>query len=185
MKKNIERALFVIVIIAIVVLGYMRYTIETQKDVVESDRSDSSAATSTEEDSSTSTLQTDLEEANGEKEATVRVGGVVFQVEIADEPQEQARGLSEHTSLEERTGMLFVFDRMGDYPFWMKDMDFSIDMIWIDDSLEIVHIEEGVRPESYPTPYGSDSDAMYVLEIPARSVSQYAIEVGDRVQISI
>jgi hypothetical protein len=69
----------------------------------------------------------------------VNIEGVSYITEIADEPAERALGLSAHMSLEEGYAMLFVFDEMGRYPFWMKDMDFAIDMLWIDDMQRVVY----------------------------------------------
>lgn len=55
-----------------------------------------------------------------------------LRLEIADTDATRTRGLSGRPSLDERAGMLFVFPERGVYPFWMKEMRFPIDIVWID-----------------------------------------------------
>src|SRR3989338_4003843 len=61
-------------------------------------------------------------------------------VEIADEPHEQSLGLSGRKPLNDNQGMLFIFPQTGFYEFWMKDMEFSLDLIWIDENNNIIEI---------------------------------------------
>lgn len=73
--------------------------------------------------------------------------------------------------LAEDAGMLFVFERMRPFrSFWMKNTLIPLDMIWIDDSQRIVHIEEDVPPcevENCPTYSPGATESSYVLEINA------------------
>lgn len=69
---------------------------------------------------------------------SVTVDGQTFAVSVADTPSERSLGLSGKSALENDEGMLFVFRENGRYGFWMKDMKFSIDIVWIDENRRIV-----------------------------------------------
>lgn len=109
----------------------------------------------------------------------VTPGGGTVEVEVVATPQERSRGLSGRTELLEGHGMLFVFPRSGLYSFWMPDMNFAIDIIWIDERFEVVYIEEDIGPETYPESFISDVPARFVLEVNAGGVDKYDVEVGD------
>src|SRR5262245_59669655 len=59
------------------------------------------------------------------------INGQVCEVEIAQNDAQRAQGLSGSNPLADNTGMLFLFAKPGNYIFWMKDMRFPLDMIWI------------------------------------------------------
>lgn len=100
---------------------------------------------------------------------------------IADTPYKRSKGLSVVDELNEDEGMFFVFEQSGIYPFWMKDMQFPIDIIWVDESMRIVYIHEYVIPEDYPHSYNPKQEALYVLETPSGFVETYGIAIGDTV----
>lgn len=104
--------------------------------------------------------------------------------EVADTPEERGRGLGGHDPLSSGQGMWFVFDAPYPYSFWMKDMEFSIDIIWFDENLRIVHIERNVSPASYPETFTPESPAQYVLEVPAGFSSEHDLSVGESAEIS-
>jgi hypothetical protein len=110
----------------------------------------------------------------------VYVDGTAVHVTIADSPQEREQGLSGRAQLPPDEGLLFVFGEPGIYSFWMKDMLFSIDILWFSEERELIHIEEKVRPDSYPTQYAPEADSLYVLEVPAGFVEEYEINIGDQ-----
>lgn len=118
------------------------------------------------------------------QEPMVTIGDVDVVVSVARTKSERQLGLSGTESLAPLTGKLFIFERSERYGFWMKEMNYSIDMIWLDEEKRIVHIEEAVTPESYPYIYKPDAPAQYVLEVQAHFVTNYAIRVGDRVTFS-
>lgn len=107
--------------------------------------------------------------------------GAIFKTEISDTPALQRQGLSGRNSIGENQAMLFVFKENNYHSFWMKDMNFSIDMIWINESKQIVHIEKNVSPDSYPKTFQSPTLAKYVLEVQAGAVKKRGIKVGDSV----
>ena len=103
-----------------------------------------------------------------------------FNVEIVDTPAEREIGLMNRESLNEDAGMLFIFESMGYYPFWMKDTLIPLDMIWIDSSGKVVYVYENALPcESDPCEVMSPSgDALYVLEVNGGIASEKGIIVG-------
>ncbi|MFZ2523353.1 MAG: DUF192 domain-containing protein, partial [Minisyncoccia bacterium] len=109
----------------------------------------------------------------------VLLNGSVIQVEIADDAVVMAKGLSGHKPLGSSEGMLFIFGSPGDHGFWMKDMTFSIDIIWFDKNKKIIHIEKSLSPETYPKTYSSKSDSLYVLELMAGTSDKLGLKIGD------
>lgn len=101
------------------------------------------------------------------------------QVELALTPQQQEQGLMHRSGL--KGGMLFVFPREATYGFWMKNMSFPIDMIWISAGKQVVDLSQNVPPCAGSCPvYSPKSPAMYVLEVPANYSRDKGINVGDK-----
>jgi uncharacterized protein len=102
-------------------------------------------------------------------------------VEIASSDKERMAGLQFRKFLLMDSGMLFVFQKKGRYNFWMKDTLIPLDMIWMDESRRIVHIEKNVLPcKNDPCPsYSPEQDAMYVLEINTGEAKRMELKEGD------
>lgn len=98
--------------------------------------------------------------------------------EIMDTDEERAQGLSGRTHIPEDYGMLFVFDRDGQYGFWMKDMKESIDILWLTHEGEVVEINAEVSPDTYPTSFYPPHAIRYVLEMKAGEAHRQGFEVG-------
>lgn len=109
----------------------------------------------------------------------VKIAGQSIKVDLAVTTEEKMQGLGGRSGLKEDEGMLFVFDKPGQYYFWMKDMNFPIDMIWIGKNNEVVYIKKDARPELYPESYGSDQDAKYVLEVSSGFSEKNNLKEGD------
>jgi uncharacterized membrane protein (UPF0127 family) len=107
--------------------------------------------------------------------------GRCFQVEIAKTALERDRGLMHRESLDKNKGMLFIFDREGIYPFWMKNTLIALDIIWIDENNKVVFIKQNAQPcETLICPSVIPSaKAKYVLEINAGLVERLQIKTGD------
>ena len=95
---------------------------------------------------------------------TITINNQKIIVEIADTPAKRERGLSGRESLPPNTGLLFVFDEPGQYGFWMKDMLFPIDILWLDENFQIVGSWLNADPTSYPKSVTPKVKAKYVLE---------------------
>ncbi len=109
------------------------------------------------------------------------IEGVKVFAEIADEKDEWEKGLSGRDKLPPNRAMLFVFPTSDYYAIWMKDMNFPIDVFWIDENGYIVDIWKHAMPDSYPYVYEPQSKAKYVLETIADFAEEHGIEVGDKV----
>ncbi len=99
-------------------------------------------------------------------------------VAIAATNESRARGLSGYPALAEGAGMLFFFEYPGKPPFWMKEMHFPIDIIWISSDWKIVDITEAAAPESYPKTFLPQDDAQYVLEVNAGFAKAHNLSIG-------
>ena len=112
----------------------------------------------------------------------VKIAGKILKVELALTPEKQEQGLSGRKELKEDESMLFIFNHTGQYPFWMKDMNFAIDIIWIGENLQVVYIKKNAQPESYPETFIPPQDAEYVLEVLASFSEKNNLRVGDEVE---
>ncbi|MFC4436425.1 MULTISPECIES: DUF192 domain-containing protein [Natrialbaceae] len=128
-----------------------------------------------------------------EDRADVRIlddGGepkAVVDAEVADTRGEQYTGLSDHDSLESGEGMLFVHASEDERTYVMRDMDFGIDIIFVDADREIATIRHA--PEPGPDEDGSEQEyrgeAKWVLEVPLGYANETGIEPGDEVEIGL
>lgn len=114
--------------------------------------------------------------------AKVLLGNKLFYVEVSDTEYLMKKGLSGHKPLGTNEGMLFVFTTDAKHGIWMKDMLFSIDIIWFDKDMRIVHIEKSVSPDTYPKVFEPKEDARYVLEISAGQSTELGLRIGDKIQ---
>jgi hypothetical protein len=114
----------------------------------------------------------------------VNIDGVAVTVDLARTGAEREKGLSGRSMLPEEEGMLFVFDQPDRYGFWMWDMHFSIDIVWIDSNRRIVDITHDLTPESYPNVFAPSVPALYVLEVPAGTARRHAWKIGDHVEFN-
>jgi uncharacterized membrane protein (UPF0127 family) len=104
-------------------------------------------------------------------------------LELADTQEKQTLGLSGRKNLPENNAMLFIFETPGKEAFWMKDMNFNIDIIWLDENYKIVGIKENAEPDSYPETFTPDEPALYVLETNAGFAKKYGIKAGTTLDI--
>lgn len=119
------------------------------------------------------------------KKPTAAIKNHKLQLLLAKTPQQQQIGLSEHKSLPKDQGMLFIFAQADYHPFWMKNMKFPIDILFIKDK-KIVTIHENAQPapstDQNPPLYRPGEPAEKVLEINAGLSKEYEIKVGDEVR---
>ncbi len=106
-----------------------------------------------------------------------------IKVEMADSQAERTLGLSGRESITDDQGLLFVFEESSDRNcFWMKDMRFSIDMIWMNDEKEVVTIAENVSPQTYPETFCPVSPAKYGLELSSGNANSLQIVTGSKLR---
>lgn len=125
--------------------------------------------------------------ASAPKEEVIKIliNNLAIPVELANTPEKQINGLSYREKLEADSGMLFIFNNYQVRGFWMKEMNFPIDIIWIANG-QIVGIEKNV-PVSTATPlpvYYSPQEVNLVLEVNAGFSDKNNIKVGDMLKIN-
>lgn len=108
-------------------------------------------------------------------------------VAIADTPAERQQGLSGTQSLPQDSGMLFVFDTPNKPGFWMKDMKYGLDFVWLDSAMKIIDITHNVMPNTYPKvfycsqptcPNDEVGRVQYVLEVRAGFSTAHNLKMG-------
>jgi len=115
------------------------------------------------------------------KTARIELDGVMLTVELATTPAAQQQGLSNRDSMPTDHGMLFVFNQEAEWGFWMREMRFSLDMIWFNANRQAVFIEHDLPPctPSICTVYTPSVNAIYVLEVNAGFVRANSVKLGD------
>ncbi|OJI09392.1 MAG: hypothetical protein COV08_01180 [Candidatus Vogelbacteria bacterium CG10_big_fil_rev_8_21_14_0_10_49_38] len=107
-------------------------------------------------------------------------------VELATTSEAIRRGLSGRASLPPEQGMLFVFGRPDRYRFWMPEMRFPLDIIWLNED-KVVGFESNVSndfDQAQPIFYQPDEPVRLVLEVNAGFVARHGLEIGDPVDLS-
>jgi uncharacterized protein len=120
----------------------------------------------------------------GEKyhqDKVIAVNGHGLLAQTAKTPKEQEQGLSGRACLGKDQAMLFIFDKPGYYPFWMKNMKFSIDIAWISADKHIVDIQENVSPQSSPKAFVNTKPARYVIELQAGQADSLGLQSGNSI----
>lgn len=110
--------------------------------------------------------------------------GKKISVEVADTVEKRSLGLGNRSGLENGWGMLFVFEKRKQHGFWMKNMQFPLDIIWLDNHL-IVHILRNVQPEKsgvIPPVMTPPVAGNFVLEIDSGRADELKLQVGQRLK---
>jgi len=127
--------------------------------------------------------------ANDNKYVNIKIGSLELKAYLACTEKEQEKGLGDRSSISNSDAMLFVFSEPSSRTFWMKDMLFPIDLLWLDSSGRVVGFENNMPPpttsnldelRSYPSP-GAVS---YVLEGNASLIEMSGVSKGSLVVFS-
>lgn len=104
---------------------------------------------------------------------------------IADTPRKMTVGLMFRKPMKHNECMLFIFPDDGSHPIWMKNMRFSIDILWLDDKMRVVSIIESAKPLSGfdLTSYKSKKPSKYVVELNSGFVRENRIRIGDKARM--
>lgn len=105
-----------------------------------------------------------------------------IEVTVAVSPGALRRGLSGHPPLESGKGMLFIFSDIAEQSMWMPDMRFALDIIWLNEQLEIVHVTYGAPPcpaadASCPR-YSSQRPIKYAIEMRTGDAAAFGLKPG-------
>jgi uncharacterized protein len=115
---------------------------------------------------------------------TLTINNETIKVELANTLETRIQGLSGRDELAQDSGMLFIFDEPGFHSFWMKDMLFALDIIWIDDQLTVVDMHKNITPETFPEAFRPTKPAQLVLEVNTGFIENYNIQQGDQVVLN-
>ena len=116
----------------------------------------------------------------------IEIDGTVIRAEIVDTIPTRTKGLMFRDTLPENQGMLFVFESEDRYGFWMENMNFPIDIIWIDKNNRVVDIVKNAEPcRPICQTYTPKDNAKFVLEINANLADQLNIEEGSLINFEI
>jgi uncharacterized protein len=129
-------------------------------------------------------IRTNTINNTGQKKDILIINQCQFEIEYARTEEEKSQGLSGKKQLANNTGMLFVYEQPGFYGFWMKDMNFPLDFVWILDN-KVVDISKNVQPpkNSYIPKVMPKNKVNKVLEINAGKIDKCDIKIKNEVII--
>lgn len=104
--------------------------------------------------------------------------GDIIHALVATSTADQEKGLGDRDSLPIDQGMFFIFSTPGSYGFWMKDMRFSLDMVWIGADKTVAGVTSSISPETYPNLFLPPHPISYVLELNAGQAEKLGIATG-------
>jgi len=96
------------------------------------------------------------------KTIKLELGQKTFNLEIAQTIGQKAKGLSQRDNLCSNCGMIFVYQKEGIYPFWMKNTRIPLDIIWLDSTGKVIDIKTG-KPQDLSLLTNS-TPAQYIIE---------------------
>lgn len=114
---------------------------------------------------------------------TLMAGSLAIPVSIADTPAARDQGLSDTETLPATAGKLFVFEQPGKPGFWMKDMRYGLDFVWIDSSLKVVAVTPNVAADTYPQVFYPPQPVQYVLEVNEGFAAKNNLIVGEQLSL--
>jgi len=114
--------------------------------------------------------------------------GAVLQSEVADTPEKLLFGLAFRPSLPEGEAMLYIFGESDLHRVWTKEFQFPVDIIWVDESKIVVHLEKNVLPcTDNPCAWHGPppDDARYIIESNAGFIAREKVAVGDKLKFAL
>jgi uncharacterized protein len=120
--------------------------------------------------------------------SNVTINGFKLTADLALTNKQIEKGLSVKDKLKENEAMLFVFGESAKRSFWMKDMKFPIDIIWLDSDGNVVHIEQNLQPcvsVLICTSYIPNIESQYVLETVAGFTQRHNVSVGTDIDFKL
>lgn len=118
---------------------------------------------------------------NNKKFLKIEIGDQEYSAEVVSSENEREKGLSGRNGLCENCAMLFIFPKPGKYSFWMKNMNFNLDIIWVSGK-KIVYIAKDVSSD-YPYSINPVKEADKVIEIKGGLSNKLNLRTGDEINM--
>ena len=115
----------------------------------------------------------------GAQTARLQTPRATFSLAIADTDAARHKGLGGRTSMPANQGMLFEFGVPSNECFWMKDMRFALDMVWLDSSKRVIQVRPNLSPATYPQTFCAPN-TKYVVELNAGQAARAGIALGQQ-----
>jgi len=118
-------------------------------------------------------------------EPNLKINKQIITIERANTKEELVRGLSNRSSMPENHGMLFEFKETTQIDFWMKDMMFGLDLVYLDQNLKVVDIIKDQEPCSLSKEcelIKSKEKFNYVLELNSNKTNELELKIGDEIK---
>jgi len=163
-KRPLARALAIIVLSVLVVLGLLALNSQSTRDLSCAFRISNSS---------------DLPITKGD---AFKVG-TCLRLEVASSNSSRTLGLSGRKEMAHDHGMLLDFEQTGEYCMWMKDMHFSLDILWLNENKEIIYMIENITPGTYPKSFCGPQSARYVVEVNKDIVKSADLHIGQHLKI--
>lgn len=116
-------------------------------------------------------------------------GGTLIHAEIADTAKKRAEGLMYREHLDQNRGMLFTFAQAQLWTFWMKNTRIPLDIIWMNEKKQIIHIEQNVpictRTDDSCRQYQPNDPALYVLELGGGMAEHFKLQKGTTLRFQV
>ena len=115
--------------------------------------------------------------------------GDTIYAEVADTPAKRSKGLMDRMSLAPDRGMLFIFQDLGFWTFWMKNTKIPLDMLWLDGKGSIVDLQSNIpiceRKDDFCPRYRPRKKAFFVLELRAGQANNLGLKAGKTLKIEL
>jgi uncharacterized protein len=135
-----------------------------------------------------STFKYNPDKLSGYKKVIVTINEYDISAYVADTDAKRTEGLSGVENISQDQGMLFILDYPSKQGFWMKEMKFPLDIIWVGDNDTVVHIEKNLQPcmSIFFCPvFTTMKEAKYVIETRAGFADSHSVKEGTRVAVGL
>ncbi|MBP6979639.1 DUF192 domain-containing protein [Candidatus Curtissbacteria bacterium] len=132
--------------------------------------------------------QTDATNTNSNLQSTqVKILRLKVNADVASDANSRAVGLGGRESLAKDAGMLFVFDSEAKHSFWMKNVKFPLDIIWLDKNKKVVHFVKNAQPDTGGALdiYTPPKKAYYVLEVNGGMIDEFGLTLDNKATFEI
>lgn len=117
-------------------------------------------------------------------DGTRSLGTEAVKMDTLETKQEQMKGYTNRKRPPDNHGFLYVLDKPSRYAYWMKNMLFSTDVVWLSADFRVVDLKAAIAPETYPDQiFEPVQPASYMLEFADGFIPRHGIEIGDVIDV--